>query len=48
MKYALIFYVSVLVFLYQSITGNEHMIESSFKAVVILGLIAILSSFNNK
>jgi len=48
MNYTLIFYVSILVFIYQSITGNQNMIEKSFKAVVILGLAAILSSFNNK
>jgi hypothetical protein len=48
MNYTLIFYVSILVFIYQSITGNQNMIEQSFKAVVILGLAAILSSFHNK
>jgi len=48
MNYRLIFYISVLVFIVQSITGNQNMIDQSFKAVVILGLTAILSSIKNK
>ena len=49
MNYTLIFYISIAVFLYQSITGYTNMIEQSFRAVVILGLLAILSlSSKNK
>jgi len=49
MNYITVFYVSILVFLFQSIAGYTTMMEQSFRVVVILGLLAILSlSYKNK
>ncbi len=48
MIYTTLFYGSLVLYIYQSITGNQNMIEQSFKAVVILGLTAILSSLQKQ
>jgi hypothetical protein len=44
MMYKTMFFISLGIFLYDSITGNNDMMEISFKAVVILGLMSILES----
>lgn len=46
--YKICFYAILIIHLFQSITGNEKMIDQSFKALVILGLIAILNNIDNK
>jgi hypothetical protein len=39
----LCFNISLLVYVYQSITGNEKMVQQSFQGLVILGLITLLN-----
>jgi hypothetical protein len=48
MNYVLLYNVSVLIFILQSIAGNEHMINQSFRAVVILGFMSTLSLLSKK
>jgi hypothetical protein len=39
------FYLMLMFYFYNSITGNNEMVNSSFQGLVILGLLAL---FNNK
>jgi hypothetical protein len=46
MKYTLVFYITVFIYIYAIITGNVNMTEQAFRAATIIGLSGCVSALS--